>query len=151
MSGDSAGIQAAAAVGVGLAGSFWLALALFLVVAVCMGVTGPVKQAYLHQVVPSEHRATIISFDSMIGSGGSAAGQLSLGYVSRAYSIPLGYVIGGLATLGTLPALRILRRLGEPADVIVGTAGHKSSCAAQGLPSVTSIDTVLAESSDVTS
>ena len=87
----------------------------------------------------------------MIGSGGSAAGQVGLGYVSRAYSIPLGYVIGGLAMLGTLPALRILRRLGESADVIVGTAGHKSSCAAQGLPSVTSIDTGLAGPSDVTS
>ena len=123
----AAGIQAAAAVGVGLAGSFWLALALFLVVAICMGVTGPVKQAYLHQVVPSEHRATVISFDSMIGSGGSAAGQLGLGYISRAYSIPLGYVVGGLTTLGMLPALGSLRGLGEPADVIVGRAGHKSS------------------------
>ena len=147
----AAGIQSAAAVGVGLAGSFWLAVVLFFLVALCMGVTGPVKQAYLHQVVPSEHRATIISFDSMIGSGGSAAGQAGLDYVSRAYSIPLGHVIGGLATLGTLPALRILRRLGESADVIVGTAGHKSSCAAQGLPGVTSIDTALVGPSDVTS
>ena len=152
----AAGIQAVAAVGVGLAGSFWLAVALFLLVAICMGVTGPVKQAYLHQVVPSEHRATVISFDSMIGSGGSAAGQVGLGYVSRAHSIPLGYVIGGLATspthgLGMLPALSILRGLGESADVIVGTAGHKSSCAAQGLPNVTSIDTVLAEPLEVRS
>ncbi len=85
----------------------------------------------------------------MIGSGGSAAGQLGLGYISRTYSIPLGYVIGGLATLGTLPALGSLRGVGEPADVIVGTAGHKSSCAAQGLPNVTSIDTVLVKPPEV--
>jgi len=141
----AAAVQAVAAVGVGLAGSFWVAVALFLLVAICMGVTGPVKQAYLHDVVPSEHRATVLSFDSMIGSGGSAAGQIGLGYLSRAQSIPLGYVVGGLASLGMLPALGILRGLRESADVIVGTAGHKSSCAAQGLPTVTSIDTVVAE------
>ena len=139
----AAGIQTAAAIGVGLAGSFWLAVALFLVVTACMGVTGPVKQAYLHQVVPSQQRATAISFDSMIGSGGSVAGQLGLGYLSRAYSIPLGYIIGGLATVGVLPILRMLRHLGESADIIIGAAGHKGSCAAQGLPTVTSIDTTV--------
>ena len=76
---------------------------------------------------------------------GLIAALISLG------TIPLGYVVGGLTILGMLPALGSLRGLGQPADVIVGTAGHKSSCAAQGLPSVTSIDTVLAEPSDVTS
>lgn len=140
----AAGIQTAAAIGVDLAGSFWLAVALFLVVTACMGVTGPVKQAYLHQVVPSEQRATAISFDSMIGSGGSVAGQLGLGYLSQAHSIPLGYIVGGLSTVMVLPVLRIVRALGESADVIIGTAGRKGSCAAQGLPNVTSIDTIPA-------
>ena len=106
-----------------------------------MGVTVPVKQAYLHQVVPSQQRATVISLVSMIGSGGSAAGQVGLGYLARAHSIPLGYIVGGWVTVGVLPVLGVLRALGEPADVIVGTAGHKGACAGQGLPKVTSIDT----------
>jgi len=137
----AAAIQTGAAIGVGLAGSFWLAVALFLVVTTCMGVTVPVKQAYFHQVVPSQQRATVISLDSMIGSGGSVAGQVGLGYLSRAHSIPLGYIVGGLVTVGVLPVLGILRALAESADVIIGTAGHKGSCAAQGLPSMASIDT----------
>ena len=83
-----------------------------LVVTTCMGVTVPVKQAYLHQVVPSQQRATVISLDSMIGSGGSVAGQVGLGYLSRAHSIPLGYIVGGLVTVGVLPALGILRAFG---------------------------------------
>ncbi len=140
----AAAIQTGAAIGVGLAGSFWLAVALFLVVTTCMGVTVPVKQAYLHQVVPSRQRATVISFASMMGSGGSVAGQVGLGYLSRLHSIPLGYFVGGLATAGVLPVLTILRRLKESADVIIGTAGRKGACAAQGLPSVTSLDTTPA-------
>jgi len=140
----AAAIQTGAAIGVGLAGSFGLAVALFLVVTTCMGVTVPVKQAYLHQVVPSRQRATVISLDSMIGSGGSAAGQVGLGYLARVHSIPLGYIVGGLFTLGVLPVLGSLRALSESADVIIGTAGRKGACAAQGLPSVTSLDTTPA-------
>jgi MFS family permease len=132
----AAAIQTIAAVGVGLAGSFWLAVTLFLVVAACMGVTGPVKQAYLHQVIPSAHRATVLSFNSMMGNGGSVAAQLGLGYLSRIHSIALGFVVGGMATGAVVPVLGLLRRLGEPADSIVGTAGHKGGCtAAQGLSS----------------
>ena len=137
----AAAIQAAAAVGVGLVGSFWAAVALLLLVAACMGVTGPVKQAYLHQIVPSAHRATVISFDSMIGSGGSVTAQVGLGYLSRIQSIPLGYIVGGVAAGAALPVLGLLRRLGESADAIIGIAGHKGGCAAQGLPNVSAVDT----------
>ena len=144
----AAAIQTGAAIGVALAGSFWLALAFFLLVTSCMGVTVPVKQAYFHQVVPSEQRATVTSFNSMIGNGGSVAGQVGLGYLSRAHSIPLGYLVGGLVTIGVLPILGILRRLSEPADLIIGTAGGKGSCAAQGLPNVSSLDTTAVSPDD---
>lgn len=45
----AAGIQSIAAIGVGLAGSFWLAVALYLVVMVTTGVWGPVRQAYMRK------------------------------------------------------------------------------------------------------
>jgi MFS family permease len=44
----AAAVMVAAAVGVGLAGSFWLAVALLLVATVAEGVAMPVQQAYLH-------------------------------------------------------------------------------------------------------
>lgn len=137
----AAAVQTAAAVGVGLAGSFWLAVALFLLVTASMGVIGPVKQAYLHQLIPSEQRATVVSFDSMMGSAGGILGQTGLGYFSQARSIGGGYVIGGLATLLALPVLGALRQLGGRADTIVGMAGRPGACAAQGLPSVAAVDT----------
>jgi MFS family permease len=137
----AAGIQTIAAVGVGFAGSFWLAVALYLVVMCTMGVWGPVKQAYMHQSIPSAQRASVISFDSLVASGGSMFGQLGLGRISQTQSIAMGYVVGGLITGLVLPVVVRLRRLDEPADIIVGTAGEYGACAAQGLPNVSAVDT----------
>ncbi len=138
----AAGVQTVAAVGVGLAGSFWLAVVLYLVVMAGMGVWGPVRQAYMHQVIPSEQRASVISFDSLVASGGSVFGQMGLGRLAQTQSIASGYVVGGLTTVLVLPVILVLRRLGEPADTIVGTAGKQGACAAQGLPNVSAVDTM---------
>ena len=136
----AAGIQTLAAVGVGLAGSFWLAVSLYLVVMGTIGVWGPVRQAYMHQNIASEQRASVISFDSLISSGGSMFGQIGLGRVAQMQSIAAGYVVGGLTTVLVLPVIILLRRLDEPADVIVGTAGKRGACAAQGIPNVSAVD-----------
>jgi len=142
----AAGVQTAAAVGVGIVNSFSLAVALFLLVSATMGVTGPVKQAYLHQLIPSQQRATVISFDSMMGSAGGMLGQTGLGYLSRAQSISLGYVIGGLTTLATLPVLFLLRGLRDPADKFVGNkAGMRGTCAAQGIPAISQVEAMPVE------
>jgi MFS family permease len=137
----AAGVQTVAAVGVGLAGSFWLAVALYLVVMGTTGVWGPVRQAYMHQVTPSSQRATVISFDSLVASSGSVIGQTGLGRLAQTQSIAAGYVVGGLTTLLAFPVVLLLRRRNETADIIVGTAGKQGACAAQGLPNVTSVDT----------
>jgi hypothetical protein len=137
----SAGISTLATIGVGLVNSFWPAVALFLLTMVAQGITTPVRQAYLHQNIPSEQRAAIVSFDSMVGNSGGILGQVGLGYISQVTSIAAGYVIGGLATAGVAPILLALRRLGEPADLIVGRAGKLSPCAAQGIPSASSVET----------
>lgn len=130
----------AAAVCVGLTGSFWLAVSLYLFSQAALGVWGPVRQAYLHQKIPSEQRASVISFDSLVSSGGSSLGQFGLGNVAQMQSLSLGYVYGGLVTVLALPLVLILRRMREPADLIVGKAGVQGACAAQGLPNVAAVD-----------
>jgi MFS family permease len=135
-------VSAATAVGVGLAGSFWLALVLLLLLSAADGVAMPVQQAYLHEVVPSSQRATVVSSVSLVSSAGGIGGQLGLGYLARAQSVAAGYVAGGLTMLLALPPLLLLRRMGERADAIVGRkAGRKGPCAAQGLPQVALVDT----------
>ena len=133
----AAATSTCAAVVVGVAGSFWVALVALLVVMASAGVTSPVRSAYLHQVVPSEQRATVVSFDSMVSSAGGIGGQLGLGALGEARSIGSAFVVGGVATAAALPLLGRLRRLGGDADVIVGDRGGlESPCAASGLPAV---------------
>jgi MFS family permease len=136
----AAAIQTVAAVGVGFAGSFWVAVGLYLLVMSTTGVWAPVRQSYLHKSIPSRYRASVVSFDSLLSSTSSMVGQFGLGGIAHTLSIPAGYVVGGLASLPVLPVILRLRRLGAPADVIIGTAGKRGVCAAQGLPSVAALD-----------
>ena len=66
----AASLQTIAAIGVGLSPSFPSALICLLIVTATMGVVGPVRQAYIHKVVPGEQRATVVSFDSMVANVG---------------------------------------------------------------------------------
>jgi MFS family permease len=137
----AAAVEAAAAVVLGVAGSFWVALPALLLVTASLGVTGPVRQAYLHQVVPTEQRATVVSFDSLVGNVGGVGGQVGLGALGEARSVGAAFVAGGIATAAALPLLRRVRALGGPADRIVGErAGVEGTCAGYGLPAITSVE-----------
>jgi len=134
----AAGAQTAAAVLVGLTSSFGVALLALAAHSAAAGVFTPVKQAYLHDLIPGEQRATLVSFDSLVGNLGSIGGQVGLGYVSRERGIADGYVLGGAATVLVLPILAVLRRRGGPAD----RTGEcpEAPVAGQGLPATSTID-----------
>jgi MFS family permease len=135
-------VGALGTIGVGLAGSFWLAGLLFLVTMFTLGIVTPVKQAYLHQVIPSEQRAALVSLDSMASGLGGVLAQTGLGYLSQVSSIASGYVVGGLAQVLMIPVLVRLRGLDETADLIIGKAGLENACAAQGIPAISGLDSV---------
>lgn len=134
-------IHAVAALGVGLASSFWAAVLLYLLVSAAAGVFQPVKQAYLHQVAPSSQRATLASFEALVSDSASTAGQMALGYLARAESIAAGYVVGGAVTIAAIPVIAVLRSLRERGDLIIGKAARRSPCAASGVPSIATVDT----------
>ena len=123
----AAGLLAAATIGVGLADSFWLAVPLFLAGTLAFGIIMPARQGYLHRLIPSAQRATVISFNALVDSAGGAAGQIGLGYVARQQGIPAGFLLGGAVTLLALPVLRRLGRLGDPADRIQPGAAHAAA------------------------
>jgi MFS family permease len=135
----AAAVSAVAAVIVGLAGTFWLAAGAFLLITGAMGVASPVRQSYLHQLIPAAQRATVISFDSMVGGTGGVAGQVGLGALAESRSISAGYVVGGFWSLLTVPLLLVVRRMGTEADRIVGRCGVEGTCAAQGLPDIATV------------
>ena len=114
----AAAITSATMVATGAVRTFWITVPVFLFGAVAGGVLQPVRQTYLHQSIPTTERATLVSFDSLVGSLGSVGGQTGLGFLSQERSIPAGFVVGGLATVLTLPIFGKLRSLNEPADRI---------------------------------
>ena len=138
-------VQSGGAVVLGLASSFWVALPALLLLTAGLGVASPVRQAYLHQVVPTEQRATVVSFDSMVSSVGGIGNQVGLGALGEARSVGTAFVTGGLVTALALPLIARVRQLGGAADRIVGTqAGVESPCAGAGLPDVATVETDVA-------
>ena len=121
----SAAASTATMVATGVIRSFWLTVPVFLLGAVAGGVLQPVRQTYLHHSIPTSERATLVSFDSLVGSLGSVGGQTGLGFLSQERSIPAGFVVGGLATFVAIPIFGRLRALDEPADRITADAPEK--------------------------
>jgi MFS family permease len=137
---SAAGVQTVAAVVLGLTESFWVALpALFLLTA-GLGVVGPVRQAYLHQLIPSEQRATVVSFDSMVSGAGGVGGQVGLGALGEARSVGAAFVVGGLATAGALPLFGAVRRMGGSADEIAGERAGAECSSPSGIPAVAMVE-----------
>lgn len=133
------GVLSVSLIGVGAVSAFLPALALLFLAGVALGVQMPVRQAFFHQVVPSEERATVVSFDSMISGGGSVVGQTGLGALSEQRGFSAGYVVCGLITLVAIPFLALVRRIRDEADFFVGRRpGH--SCATPAVPSISHVD-----------
>lgn len=126
---------------VGVASEFWLALAALLVAGVTMGVNGPVRQAFVHGLVPTEQRATVVSFDSMISGVAAVGGQTGLGVYSERAGYSAAYIAGGAITVLAVPLLWAARRLKAPSDPFEGTqTTEHESCAPQGTPAIAQLE-----------
>jgi len=76
---------------------------LFMLHEMGRGMIGPLKQAYLNHRIPSEQRATILSFDSMMGKSGAFLGLIGSGYLAEHFGIPLTWLVSGcILALGVL-------------------------------------------------
>jgi MFS family permease len=106
----------AALAALGLTNSFYVALVLMTVWAMVFAAELPIRQAYLNDMIPSRQRATVLSFDSLMGSSGGVVIQPVLGKVADAYSYSTSLVVGSLFELAALPFLVKSRRERPAAD-----------------------------------
>jgi MFS family permease len=106
---------------------FWVTVPVFLLGSVVAGIIQPVRQTYLHHSIPTTERATLVSFDALVGSLGSIGGSTGLGYLSQVRSVPAGFVVGGLATALALPLFARLRARRERADIITADAPEQEA------------------------
>lgn len=66
------------------------------------GLTAPIRQGFINDHIPSAQRATVLSLDALLADAGGTVGQPGLGWISGRFSIPVGWLIGGVF-LGAVP------------------------------------------------
>ena len=82
------------------------------------------RQAYLNGVIPSEQRATVLSFDSLMGSAGGVVAQPLLGRVADVSGYAASYLVAAGIQVVALPFVVLARREHAPSDPIEGTPGR---------------------------
>jgi MFS family permease len=95
---------------IGLLGSFWPVVALIVVWGLLSAASAPVRQAYLNERIPSAQRATILSFDSLLASGGGVVTQPVLGRSADAWGYGPSFLLSAAFTAVALPFLARARR-----------------------------------------
>lgn len=98
--------------------NFWLALALMVLWGLLFALSGPVRLAYLNGLIESDHRATVLSFDNLVGSGGGAITQPILGRVADAAGYPVSLLVSASIQAGAIPFLLLAKRQKGPSDTI---------------------------------
>jgi Major Facilitator Superfamily len=114
-------VSAGTLVLLGVTSYFWLALGLLVVWALIFAAELPIRQAYLNGMIPSQQRATVLSFDSLMGSTGGVVIQPILGRSADVWSYATSYVIGAAFQVLAVPFLWLSRRENDPSDVMVGS------------------------------
>jgi len=101
----------------GLTNAFWVALVLVSLWGLIFAADMPIRQAYLNDMIPSKQRATVLSFDSLMGSSGGVVIQPILGRVADVYSYGTSFVVSSAFQIVAAPFLLASRRQGAAADV----------------------------------
>jgi len=92
-----------------------LAAAAYLLVFAGLGAAGPLLSELVHGRVDDEHRATVLSVESLLFQGSGALGGLSAGVLVTAYGAPAGVVVGVVALAAAVVVLvRTTRVRSEP-------------------------------------
>lgn len=103
---------------IGLVPNFWVAIALLIVWALLFAAVGPVRQAFVNGLIPSKQRATVLSFDSLLGSGGGVVVQPVLGKAADVWSYQASYALGAAFQACAIPFVWLARREKAPSDPI---------------------------------
>ena len=108
---------------IGTIESFWAVIGFTVIWALLFAATMPIRQTYINGMIPSRQRATILSFDSMMGSSGGVWAQPLLGRAADVWGYGTSYVLSAGIAAFAIPCLALSRRQNAPADSLdVGDA-----------------------------
>jgi MFS family permease len=103
---------------IGLTNSFIVALALLAGWCLVFAMESPLRQAFINGLIPSEQRATVLSFDSLMGSAGGVVAQPALGRAADVYGYPTTYVVSAVIQALAVPFSILARRENASSDPI---------------------------------
>jgi len=104
--------------GLGVAPNLWTALVLVAVWSMMWAMVTPLRQSFLNGVIPSAQRATVLSFDSLMGSAGGVVVQPGLGRVADASGYATSYLVTAVIQAFALPFVWLARRERASSDPI---------------------------------
>ncbi len=103
---------------VSFSANFWVALVLIFLWGLIFAAISPIRQAYINAIIPSEQRATILSFDSLMGSLGGVFIQPTLGRVADLSGYAGSYFVSAIFQALALPFIFLSKRTKVKADNI---------------------------------
>lgn len=103
---------------VSLTGNFWIALILIFVWGLIFASLMPIRQAYLNGIIPSEQRATVLSFDSLMGSSGGIFTQPILGKIADISGYATSYMVAAIFQAAAIPFLILARKEKAKSDFV---------------------------------
>jgi MFS family permease len=107
----------------GWTSSFAVAIVLLVIWGLTFSIAMPIRQAYINGIIPSQQRATVLSFDSLMGSAGGVIAQPALGRVADVAGYSRAYLVSAALQLAAVPFLALARRERASSDEIEsGTA-----------------------------
>jgi MFS family permease len=110
----------------GLVPVFWIAIVAVVVWGLVGAIEIPVRRAYINGVIPSEQRATVLSFDSLMGSAGGVVAQPALGRMADVAGYPASYLVSAGIQALAIPFAFLARRENAPSDPILTDTGFKA-------------------------
>jgi MFS family permease len=103
---------------IGLIDNFWAVIGATVVWGLLFAATMPIRQTYMNGLIPSRQRATILSFDSLMGSAGGVWAQPVLGRAADVWSYASSYLLAAGISALAVPFLALSRRQNAPADTV---------------------------------
>jgi len=103
-----------------VADGFWVAVVLMAAWSLAGSVVTPLRQAYVNGVVPAGQRATVLSFDSMMGSAGGAVLQPGLGRVADVGGYAASLLVAAAVQVVAVPFALLARAERAASDALDG-------------------------------
>jgi MFS family permease len=103
---------------IGFVPNFWVAVILLVLWGLMFSAVTPIRQGYLNALIPSQQRATVLSFDSVFGSTGGVVIQPILGKTADVWGYPVSYQLCSVFQVFAIPFTWLATRERAKADVI---------------------------------